>query len=93
MQFGQAERFSRATCATLIRSARAGGRFCIADFSLASRDAGSVGPPGVEDELHRMVRHALVTPGLSIYPLTAEIAIEAVAYPGASTVMQRIGFW
>jgi len=40
-----------------------------------------------------MVRHALVTPGLSIYPLTAEIAIEAVAYPGASTVMQRIGFW
>jgi len=29
-----------------------------------------------------MVRHALVTPGLSIYPLTAEIAIESNRLPG-----------
>ncbi len=82
MQFGQTERFSRATRATLVRSAKTGG-MCVSIISVW--EVGMLEAKGrleLKMSCAEWVKQALATPGLSLYPLTAEIAIESSRLPG-----------
>jgi PIN domain nuclease of toxin-antitoxin system len=82
MQFGQVERFSRAARATLVRSAQMGD-MCVSVISVW--EVGMLEAKGrleLKMSCAEWVKQALATPGLSLYPLTAEIAIESSRLPG-----------
>jgi len=82
MQFGHSDRFSRATRATLVRSAQMGD-MCVSVISVW--EVGMLEAKGrleLKMSCAEWVKQALATPGLSLYPLTAEIAIESSRLPG-----------
>jgi PIN domain nuclease of toxin-antitoxin system len=82
MQFGQTARFSRAARATLLRSAQRGA-MCVSVISVW--EVGMLEAKGrieLKMSCSEWINQALATPGLSLYPLTAEIAIESSRLPG-----------
>ena len=82
MQFGQEKRFSRAAHSALLRSAQRGA-MCVSVISVW--EVGMLEAKGrleLKMSCVEWVNQALATPGLSLYPLTPEIAIESSRLPG-----------
>jgi PIN domain nuclease of toxin-antitoxin system len=82
MQFGEVARFSRTARASLLQSAQAG------DLRVSVISVWEVGMLEAKGRLElkmacaEWIKQALATPGLSLPPLTAEIAIESSRLPG-----------
>lgn len=82
MQFGQAERFTRAAVTMLERAARTGS---LRVSVMSVWEIGMLESKGrLELKMNcvEWVRRALATPGLALAPLTPEIAIESSRLPG-----------
>jgi PIN domain nuclease of toxin-antitoxin system len=82
MQFGHVERFSRAARAAIVRSAQR-GEVCVSIISVW--EVGMLEAKGrleLKMSCAEWVKQALATPGLLLYPLTPEIALESSRLPG-----------